>query len=193
MTDYAILVSGWSGPGIEWRFSPIRAKLRAAGFITHHFARKDLGWGDISHIGSALVEEIDSIAPETEDSVYLVGHSMGGLVCRVANRFTWPVVKGIVTICTPHYGVKGAERAILSRSARQMCPESRFLEELNDWEPQKNIMSVFGAKDFLVKPSSAVWKKSNRVLKATGGHVTSVYDANVATQIVSYLNGIRES
>ncbi len=191
MTDYAILISGWSGPGIEWRLSPIRAQLRADGFETRHFGRVGLGWGDIWHIGDDLCQFVCSLKPQHDDSVFLIGHSMGGLVARAANRFSVGLIDGIVTIGTPHYGVEGAEKQIFSASARQMCAGSRFLEDLNHWEPQKHIMSIYGAADFLVDPEKAVWRGSDKIYESGRGHLGMLYDAQVARRVVQYCNAVR--
>jgi hypothetical protein len=165
--------------------------LRENGFETHHFSRKDLGFGTIWRTGDDLCDKICALEPNYDDRVFLVGHSMGGLVARAANRFALGLVDGIVTICTPHYGVSGAQRAFFSTSAREMCLDSDLLNNLNNWEPQKNIMSVYGERDRVVSKKSAVWKRSNRVLKSPGGHVTPLYDVQVARNVVSYFDSIR--
>lgn len=185
--DAVILVSGWAGPGIEWRLSPIRGQLRDAGFKTHHFARQTLGFESIDINGSRLANFIEGLEA---DRVFLVGHSMGGLVSRVAQHHLETKPEAIVTLGTPHYGVRGADMAFFSTSAREMAAGSHFLTNLNEIEAQKNLLCVSGKSDRLVPKESALHKCSNRVFHAEGGHLTMLYNHKVAETIKKYLLSI---
>jgi pimeloyl-ACP methyl ester carboxylesterase len=194
---YAVLVSGWSGPGLEWRFSPIRTTLQEKGFRTVHFHQCSNGWGDIEHNGRKLGRLIDALTPSGD--VYLIGHSMGGLVARVGEGTAVRPIQGAVTIGTPHGGVDLGRYAFFSTSARQMATGSEFLKKWDKIPPMSPYMSLVCQYDGIVRPiERAEWQYAqNDYVKHT--HLSVIYSKNVAHKIHSFfqfcdkLDEVRES
>ncbi|NCQ51506.1 alpha/beta hydrolase [archaeon] len=91
-----------------------------------------------------MVENINS-------DIYLVGHSMGGLISRLyKTEFNSINVKKIVTLGTPHNGshvakfINGTKlRGLLGNSG-----ESGIIKQLPDWESQCEMGCIIGIGDF---------------------------------------------
>ncbi len=90
-----------------------------------------------------LHKEIENI----KSDIYLVGHSMGGLIARLyQTEFKSSKVKKIVTLGTPHKGshiakfVKGTKLSVFLGNAG----ESGIIKQLPDWENQCEMGCLVG-------------------------------------------------
>ncbi|HEY6738137.1 MAG TPA: alpha/beta fold hydrolase [Actinopolymorphaceae bacterium] len=127
-TRPVLLVHGWLGSPHD--FTAMKHALAESGrpVYTIHL----LGQENVSN-AHAIADRVDRIAAEHDGSkVDLVGHSMGGLSTRyyVARLGGSEHVHGYVSMGTSHYGYEGA-CALPELLGGQMCPDSRFLTELD--------------------------------------------------------------
>jgi len=84
-----------------------------------------------------LIEEVTQVnGLEGVDTVDLVAHSMGGLVCRLAleDPTTRARVRKLVTLGTPHNGTHAA-RFLATQSALALRPDSSLLDRLDQQLP----------------------------------------------------------
>ena len=92
-----------------------------------------------------------------QQSLDLVGFSMGGLVCRYYLQRLGGLkrVKKLVTVASPHQGTVIAY-IIGHNACRQMCPESDFLQDLNSDQHtlnQINSTAIWNPLDFVILPA----------------------------------------
>jgi pimeloyl-ACP methyl ester carboxylesterase len=116
-------------------------------------------YGDIEHFAEQLGAKIEAVCAATGAArVFLVGHSMGGLVARAHLRQRGPArIERIITIGTPHHGSVFA-RGVVGRCLAQMRPGNAWLAELNRDEakpPPVPIMSIWSRHDSLVAPQAS--------------------------------------
>ena len=116
-------------------------------------------YGDIEHFAEQLGAKIESVCATTGAArVFLVCHSMGGLVARAYLRQRGPGrIEQIITIGTPHHGSVFA-RGIIGRCLAQMRPGNAWLAELNRDEtkpPPVPMVSIWSRHDSLVAPQAS--------------------------------------
>jgi pimeloyl-ACP methyl ester carboxylesterase len=123
--------------------------------------------------------------------VHLVGHSLGGLICRwyVQEMGGAEHVDHCVTIGTPHYGTYAAFLGI-GEAAVQMRPGSQVLRRLEETLPQcpTRFLNLHSDLDALIVPScSAVLPSgplvTNRLIRDVG-HLSMLISAEM-TEVVS--------
>ncbi len=92
----------WSWPvgPVLHGYLPLKLTLAAAGYTVRCF---DYDWRrDISETGAVLARHL---ATEPARDLTVIGHSMGGLIARIALRSTsGPRIQRLVTLGTPHRG-----------------------------------------------------------------------------------------
>jgi len=101
-----VLVHGWKTSGAAWAI--VAHRLRRAGWprliaIDHTAA------GGFDGAVATLRDRLDGLRREHgASSVLLVGHGLGGIVCRLYLRTASPpvAVRKLVTLATPHQGSK---------------------------------------------------------------------------------------
>jgi triacylglycerol esterase/lipase EstA (alpha/beta hydrolase family) len=128
---------------------------------------------------------VDAIVqPGGAQAVVIVAHSMGGLVARacLARRGAGRVVR-LVTLASPHNGTRLAKLG-LGANARQMRPDSAFLEGLRRHEgangPGCPVTSIYSVHDNLVSPQDTSRLPYARNIALSGaGHIDILRDARV--------------
>jgi triacylglycerol esterase/lipase EstA (alpha/beta hydrolase family) len=116
-------------------------------------------YGDIEHFAEQLGAKIESVCAATGAArVFLVCHSMGGLVARAYLRQRGPArIERIITIGTPHHGSLFA-RGLVGRCLAQMRLGNAWLAELNRDEakpPPVPMTSIWSRHDSLVAPQAS--------------------------------------
>jgi pimeloyl-ACP methyl ester carboxylesterase len=114
-------------------------------------------FADIEVHATRVAQEVRALQRETEGArVSIIAHSMGGLVARAALRLLDPdSVRAVVTIATPHHGTRLARCFSWSRPARQMFPDSAWLQALNvaqEGQLTVPLSSIYSLEDNLVVP-----------------------------------------
>ena len=120
-----IFVGGFAAPGQEWGLSPIRKTARQEGWTTEYHHQR-LMFGPISQSALRLKYLCKTLGKQN-DTIIVVGHSMGGLVAEHAATLN-ASIDGIVTIATPHQGARLAGLGFLFPTIWDMRPESEYLK-----------------------------------------------------------------
>ncbi len=115
-------------------------------------------FASISQLAEVLQTKIELIKTETgANSVILIGHSMGGLVCGYYSEYLQKSkdIAKIITIGSPFKGTLTAALGF-GQNAKEMSPHSHFLKELTESMQKSTIpyYSVLSKMDNMVVP----WK-----------------------------------
>jgi triacylglycerol lipase len=176
-----LLVHGFlSNRGIWWWFA---RRLRAAGVwvdsvdLAAPFAPLE------AHV-RRLDTRLGALAARAPARIVLVGHSMGGLVCRawLAAHAPGPVAR-LVTIATPHAGSLLA-RGLPAPNLRQMCPGSGWLAALPMPQPVP-LTALYSPHDNLVVPAAGARCELADTNEAHAGlgHLGLLFSAGVAARV----------
>lgn len=143
-----------------------------------------------------ILEIKKMLGNETTLEVFLIGHSMGGLVClNYACEYPDERVSKIVTIASPLQGTPTANLAKLwSQSGREMLPNSQFLtnltEKVKKLEGKTMIYHIGCGRDWFVPCNNAYLEGScNDKIFSGMGHFAPLYSTSLASQINSWLTG----
>lgn len=185
MTRALVLVSGFSGPGLEWRCSPLRTRAAFHGWKAIYFHRR-LPFGPIDAAASRLANDVCDMQPDFE-RIALLGHSMGGLVATHASLLH--PVDAVVTIGTPHQGTVPQLPSFVPmlRSVRQMATGSRYLSDIDvpSWTP---TLAVRCRRDLIVRPECSVPARKHDELEVDTGHLRAIFSIDVADAVFDWLN-----
>jgi pimeloyl-ACP methyl ester carboxylesterase len=165
-----LLVHGFLGASNNWIF--LRRRLVEAG-VKNIFS---VNLGDprlgIDTYTEVITEKIKEIQEKTgSKQVILIGHSMGGLVCKNYAHANSQTVRSIITIGSPLKGTQTARfGSIFSDSARDMVPGSDFLTKMENFtEPSTQIAS--SCDEIVIPNSSAQGGKEEDSVIDDAGHV----------------------
>lgn len=185
-----ILVSGFGGPGLEWRASPIRCQSEWYGYKSIYFKQCNMGLGDIEHNGRKLARLVNSVAdlPNCE-KVWVVGHSMGGLVARYAAQHQ-ARLEGYITIGTPHKGTYKALLAPWSTSARQMQPDSQLLKNLNAGPLHPNALNIACRYDTVVPYKNSIEHNARACELVNHTHMSAILSTEVAKSVFGFIQNV---
>jgi pimeloyl-ACP methyl ester carboxylesterase len=124
----------------------------------------------IAHLAYHLAWNIYDTYSRYGRPVDVIAHSMGGLIIRYAvaatqrHEFDFPpylLVEDVVTMGTPHGGLRGVVPQDISEEVNEMTPGSKLLSylERNAWNPQArggtDWLTMGSAADDTVAPDSA--------------------------------------
>lgn len=152
-----VLVHGYAASLDCW--STLAGDLGRHGFDDiHAFAYNGVVSGPFE-VARSLAETVASLVQRTgADGVHLVGHSLGGIVVRLAVEYggLWDRTATVVTITTPHRGTPLAWAAP-GPSGRWMRPGMTVLAEPSHsgTKTGPRYVNFYGAHDAVVPPSSA--------------------------------------
>ena len=126
-----LLVHGLlSNQGVWWLFA---RRLKRSGTLVDSLDLKPM-FGDIDDYVGQLKRHIDALAQNAKGPIILVGHSMGGLVCR-AYLARYGALVGdarivkLITLGSPHRGSLSAH-FLPGKNLRQMRPDCAWLGAL---------------------------------------------------------------
>ena len=181
-TELIVLVPGYlMNEGCMW---VLRRRLRRDGFkvVVFEPGGKML---PIDEQAVLLGEFIQRTAGSVSRPLTLIGHSMGGLVCRhyvAGNHRGAQKVKRLITIGTPHQGTMLWSLGI-GPAARDMRPKSAFLTQLSSHRYKQDAIQYFSiASDFdeLIIPNEhAVFPGAEHHTVHLVGHFRLVLSARV--------------
>jgi triacylglycerol lipase len=135
----------------------------------------------IERLGAQLGERIETLLAETgAERVVLVTHSMGALASRAyLRRHGAARVAGLVTLAAPHHGTRIA-RLGLGRNAREMEPNSEWLQSLNAEPPPIPIANLWSVDDEIIDPPDASRLGDAREIALKRlGHMAMVFSPTV--------------
>jgi pimeloyl-ACP methyl ester carboxylesterase len=175
-------------------FRPLVRRLEAAG-VGPVFVPNLRSWhATIERFEAQLSAQLERIAAGCGRRVVVIAHSMGGLgirahLARHGDRY----VERVITIASPHHGTALGAYGI-GANARQMCPGSAFLADLERREaaspPAVPLLSIWSAHDNLVAPqesSRLPWAR-HEVLAGLG-HLEIVHSPAVLAILRRELRG----
>jgi pimeloyl-ACP methyl ester carboxylesterase len=185
-----LLVHGFTCNRAVWR--PLLKRLGAAGLGPLRAMSLEPILAGMETYVAALLRELEALRSlGAGEPVAVVAHSMGGLVARAALRRARPGLIGrIITIGAPHHGTSVA-CGFPWANARQMCPGSRWLEELNaDQEGHLPVpmTTLYSLDDNLIAPATSARLEGARTHELRGlGHLALLRSTRVLDRVVSEL------
>jgi triacylglycerol lipase len=152
-----VLVHGLAATIDCW--THLSARLATAGFDrVFAFSYNGLASG-LPELGGALVGSVERVMERTgSDTVHLVGHSLGGLVVRMAVEAggLWTLATTVVTVATPHRGsplawaAPGPAARVL-RSGRPVLPDPVLVPD----RPAPRYVNFYCSRDAVLPRRSA--------------------------------------
>jgi triacylglycerol lipase len=127
------------------------------------------------------------------ETFYLVGFSMGGLICRyyLQRLDGMKKVKRFISISAPHHGT-GMAYLLRNTGCRQMRPGSEFLKDLNsdlNRLEEVKIVSIWTPFDLSIRPaSSSHLPIGEELIIPVLLHPLMVRDKRVLKAVAFYLN-----
>ena len=174
-----LLVHGYGcSRGVWWL---LRRRLEAAG---HTVATVSLfpSYTSIGKLVPRLHQRIEEVCAATGSrQLTLVGHSMGGLVCRsYLARHGSARVDKLITLATPHAGTELARLGI-GQNAREMEPDSLWLRDMAGERPGIPLFCLRNPWDNGVMPPDNQRLPAARDIELPPiGHVAMLYDKRIA-------------
>jgi pimeloyl-ACP methyl ester carboxylesterase len=190
-----LLVHGYVCNRGAWSW--FRRKLAAHGEAVWAVTLEPV-YTSIDDLARILADCIDELRAATgAPQVVLVTHSMGGLVARAYLRDHGAArVARLVSIGAPHHGSVHAHLGA-GENARQMEPNSRWLEALARAEEGKLSLpftSIYSVHDNFVAPqTSSIHPAARNVPVAGVGHVSLGFAEEVAELVVAELDAANGS
>lgn len=174
-----LLVHGYGcSRGIWWL---LRRRLEAAG---HTVATLSLvpPYTSIGKLVPQLNQRIEAVCAATgSKQVTLLGHSMGGLVCRsYLARHGIARVDKLLTLASPHAGTELA-RMGLGRNAREMEPDSLWLRDMSSEKikiPAVNLRNLYD--NYAMPQDNQRLPGAADIVLPPVGHIAMLYDGKVA-------------
>lgn len=182
-----LLVHGYlCNRGLWWW---LRRRLRARQFAVATINLEPVFAG-LDELAARLSDRIDALLVQTgAKKVVLVSHSTGGLVCRAyLQQHGVARVAGLVTLATPNQGTQIA-RLGRGRNARQMEPDSQWLQRLNARPPPAiPTASIWTLDDEILAPPESGRLPGARETVLNGlGHMAMVFSPRVLACIEAQL------
>lgn len=189
-SNVVLMVHGFmSNSGIWWWLARQLRRHGGAGVDSLNLTPV---FGDIERYLPQLNQRITQLRARGAERILLVGHNMGGLVCR-----TWlhdHVADGkaddglrcsLVTLCTPWQGTRIA-RLLPGRNLSQMTHQSAW-GKARLRRPDFPAMSMYSAHDNVVIPyTSGIDERIDSTELHALGHLSVLFDRAVATAIVAH-------
>lgn len=194
-TPPVVLVHGlWHNPS-GWLL--FRHHLKKAGFA-NLFSLGYNSWKcsfeDALNALNGLISKVSELCPG--QPVILIGHSLGGLLCRAfADKAgSEKKVLAVVTLGAPHQGSQLAAMA-MGKLARSLAYRGALIRELEKAAPSGKIhrLAIFSPIDTMVLPYSALRVNHNawtHYESAPVSHLAMVFDPGTAKYVVDYLKKI---
>jgi pimeloyl-ACP methyl ester carboxylesterase len=149
-------------------------------------------YGDIHKMAEYLDRRLRELQPDPDRrDIFLIGHSMGGLVIRTYLHHCGGIgrVAGAVCLASPHQGTRLGPLGV-GYCARQLTAGSRFMTDLLEREaeldqlPFWTFWSSFDA--FMAPPTTAGLANGRHAHElAWHGHVAFLYSREVVDRVVA--------
>lgn len=189
-----ILVHGYGHNASAWFM--LRGALKHAGFTSIHTLNYNPWTHDVPKLAEKLSDRVELVRELTgADKVNLVGHSLGGIVCRwyVQEMGGDTTVSTAITLASPHAGTLAAF-AGPGRTARELRPNSWVMRRLNYRARPTDVrwIAFYGDTDALIQPMRSgsldvPALNARNVLVPGLGHLGMLLDSSVVEQVVDEL------
>ncbi|MBS1807136.1 MAG: alpha/beta fold hydrolase [Acidobacteria bacterium] len=155
-----------------------------------------------------LLQTIETAATETNGKVHLIGHSLGGLLARIATARRPEFVASVITLGSPFRGIRAHSYVLwLSRRVRQRvqsadvphcftgyCDCASILALQKPWPQQVLNTAIYTRADGVVDWQMCVNEDPASNFEVSGTHVGLVFNPDVYRLIAGQLaqaNGAR--
>ncbi len=185
-----LLVHGFACNGAVWR--PLLKRLERASIGPTRAVSLEPLLDDIDAQADRLLAPLEAVwRAGGGRPVAIVAHSMGGLVARALLARVPPGrLAAIVTLGTPHHGTVLA-CSLPWPCARQMCPDSPWLRDLNRAQERRltvPVSSLYSLDDTLILPPASAALGGARVRELRGvGHLGLLRAPRVLERVVAEL------
>lgn len=189
-----LLVHGYLHDSSAWAYMIAKLKKQGLGPVyTLNLKHPFLSIREYAKKVEKKTEEIEHATGKKE--LFLVGHSMGGLVSSwyATHLAEKGKIAKLVTIGSPLKGTYLAHIA-LGPNGREMKPKSTLIQELEEALSKDEMIDWYhiGTRtDQLVIPHTSSYgyqEKAHRFLLEDIGHVTMLFSPRVASRLTSWLN-----
>ncbi len=194
-----LLLAGWRSPEFGGRVLAARLSELTCGDLDQFWPLAYPMRGDLKRIASMVAVKVHDRWPgEGRETIPIdvVGHSMGGLVARLAASKNRPgtrlLIKRLFTLATPHRGARLATKIAPDPAARDMKPGSALIkrldEELDD-DPFELIPYAHcndtwvGAKNTAPPGRAPYWTPGTRVFSHFSIHEDRLIQADIARRL----------
>ncbi|MCR9253705.1 MAG: alpha/beta hydrolase [bacterium] len=167
---HVILLPGYSET--QFIFSRIGKQLKMHN-ISFQCIKYNSFLGDLEvtsdEIGKYL---LDFHKSNPNKEIYLIGHSMGGLIGKFICLHNQIPIKKLIMVATPHNGTKFGFIGI-GKAAAQLTPYSSFLKKTESI-PSTEIVNYYSEMDNLIIPNNSCLLQNNDNLTIKGMHNSTV-------------------
>ena len=152
-------------------------------------------WQTLEELTSRVGKGIEQLRTATgADQIYLVGHSMGGILARsYLQRHGAEGIAGCITLGAPHTGSELAVFAV-SMLGRALLPGSPMLEGLNA-APRPvgiSLTAIYSTDDNIIVPSANARLEGATNIELSGmGHTAMLFSQQVAETVLDALENVR--
>ncbi|MGY3958733.1 esterase/lipase family protein [Aeromonas popoffii] len=181
-----LLVHGYGCSRGIWRLQ--RARLEAAGHVVATVTLTP-PFGHLDDMVPLLARRIDEVLAATGAAqLVLIGHSMGGLVCRDYLALAGGAkVAQLITLATPHQGSQLAAMG-LGDNAREMEPGSGWLQRFAAVPLCVPGISVRTSHDNFVLPQSRQRMEGMEDIEISAlGHLSLIYSRRTTALLLTLL------
>jgi triacylglycerol lipase len=174
-----------------------RRWLKAAGFANIYV----MGYSSWNQTFQQLLERLEQVLAEVREGFpdtppLLIGHSLGGLLCRALVQSVGDSAKiaGVITLGTPHQGSKLAALG-LGKLAKSLIYHGPLIEELEQKGTTDDTprVAIYSPLDNMVLPNHALQATSpGWVHQETSpiSHVAMLYHRQTAELVIEYLKSM---
>ncbi|MEM6957060.1 MAG: alpha/beta fold hydrolase [Myxococcota bacterium] len=150
-----------------------------------------IDYGPHERYGRVLERVLSKLENERfERPVILLGHSLGGLLCRDALAQVPHVPECVVTLATPHRGTRVA-RAVPGSLAAALRPDSDIVQRLMEAPIRSRAINVVADEDGTVPRLAARWPGSEEYVLEGVGHNGIVFDESCWHIVEGVLQDLR--
>ena len=188
--DHPVWVLHGFGATSIW-VRPLELRLREYGWNAKSYGYQAFV-GTIEDRAEKLIEQIRLHYLQTRQPLNLIGHSMGGIVARVAaDRLGPEMVQKLVLICSPNLGSHVAGKiekfvGVLFPMVAQMSDRGdSFVRNLP--APQIPCAIIAAANDLVVKPENTKIASVDQWMLVPGMHSAAPWRKDVAEAIDCFL------
>ena len=142
-------------------------------------------FANIDDYADQLAQRVRQVCSHSGQSkVVLVGHSMGGLVCRAyARKYGVEAIRQIITLGSPHHGTVLAY-LLGGVNVKQMRPQNAWLSKLNAAVIDIPQTTLFSLHDNIIAPQNSSKLPGAQEIVLTGiGHLSMVFSSELAGQV----------
>lgn len=176
----------------------MQRSLKKHGFKSVHVFSYNPVRKSIPEMANCLSNRVEQVMARTgAKQIHLVGHSLGGLICRyyVEKMSCSKKVHTLVTVATPHNGTVMAYGG-RSPAARQMRPDSEFIQIMKKSRKPRSVryVSYYSNLDAIVLPArSAILSNGNgsnvkNILVHDMGHLSLLISPELIASVGSTLS-----